>query len=97
VASPSPGAGVGGGGGSGRGGVPGSGGRGAGDMGGQLPKSLSPFRHPDGRVVNGLRASPATPGVPRVDSSDRLYQQLHEPFIRNLEDERSTGLSRNSR
>jgi len=47
--------------------------------------------------VIGLRASPATPGVPRVDNSDRLYQQLHEPFIRKLEDERSTGLSRNSR
>ena len=23
-----------------------------------------------------------TPGVPRVDSSDRIYRQLHEPFMR---------------
>ena len=39
----------------------------------------------DGRVVNGLRASPNAPGVPRVDSSDRIYQQLHEPFMRRME------------
>jgi hypothetical protein len=49
-----------------------------------------PFRS-DGRVLNGLRASPATPGVPRVDSSDRLYHQLHEPFMRRMEEERGTG------
>ena len=41
----------------------------------------------DGRVVNGLRASPNAPGVPRVDSSDRIYQQLHEPFMRRMEAE----------
>lgn len=40
--------------------------------------------------MNGLRASPATPGVPRVDSSDRIYQQLHEPFMRKMELEKST-------
>lgn len=32
--------------------------------------------------VSGLRSSPMTPGVPRVDSSDRIYRQLHEPFMR---------------
>ena len=32
--------------------------------------------------VTGLRSSPMTPGVPRVDSSDRIYRQLHEPFMR---------------
>ncbi len=32
--------------------------------------------------VTGLRWSPMTPGVPRVDSSDRIYRQLHEPFMR---------------
>ena len=46
-----------------------------------------PFTHRDGRVVNGLRPSPATPGVPRVDSSDRIYRQLHEPFMRRMEEE----------
>lgn len=63
-------------------GTPGSGGG-----GGAAP---SPWRM-DGRVVNGLRASPNTPGVPRVDSSDRIYQQLHEPFMRRMEAEGRRG------
>lgn len=46
---------------------------------------VTPYRH---HVVNGLRTSPATPGVPRVDSSDRIYQQLHEPFMRKMEQEK---------
>jgi len=78
------------GGGGGRsGGTPGSGvGPSSGGDGGLSPS----FRHQDGRVVNGLRASPATPGVPRVDSSDRIYQQLHEPFMRNLDLEQRGSL-----
>ena len=41
-----------------------------------LDRPYSPAR------VSGLRSSPMTPGVPRVDSSDRIYRQLHEPFMR---------------
>ena len=70
----------------------GGGGGGGGGAGRHTPPDgfASPFRS-DGRVLNGLRASPATPGVPRVDSSDRLYHQLHEPFMRRMEEERGTG------
>ena len=51
---------------------------------------VDPFTHTGANVVapysparvSGLRSSPMTPGVPRVDSSDRIYRQLHEPFMR---------------
>ncbi len=48
--------------------------------------------------VSGLRASPMAPGVPRVDSSDRIYRQLHEPFMRahmEHQEQRSSNLGVN--
>lgn len=45
-----------------------------------------------------MRASPMAPGVPRVDSSDRIYRQLHEPFMRahmEHQEQRSSNLGVN--